>query len=240
MTDDHATNDGASSGLSRSPSRRQILMAGAGAVAAVVLAACGGNDTDSSAAPPTTTGGTGDGPGPTTAAAPTASATTLAPTPACVDDDEPTPEQTDGPFFKANSPEKTDLRTGAGGGTPLDLSGTVVTTACQPVGQAKIEFWQANDAGEYDNSGYTLRGHQFTDAQGRYSVQTVMPGLYPGRTRHIHVKVQAPNSSVLTTQLYFPGESANVSDGIYRSECLVDIKDRAGGKDGAFTFVLNG
>ena len=116
----------------------------------------------------------------------------------------------------------------------------MVTTACQPVGQAKIEFWQANDAGEYDNSGYTLRGHQFTDAQGRYSVQTVVPGLYPGRTRHIHVKVQAPNSSVLTTQLYFPGEPANASDGIYRSECLIDVKDRAGGKDGTFTFVLNG
>jgi protocatechuate 3,4-dioxygenase beta subunit len=240
MTDDHASHDDGSSGLS--PSRRQVLLAGAGALAAVVFAACGGNDTDSSsAAPGTTTAGPGDGPATTAATAPAASATTLAPTPACVDDDdEPTPAQTEGPYFKANSPEKTDLRTGAGGGTPLDLSGTVVTTACQPVGQAKIEFWQANDAGEYDNSGYTLRGHQFTDGQGRYSVQTVMPGLYPGRTRHIHVKVQAPNSSVLTTQLYFPGESANASDGIYRPECLVDIKDRAGGKDGAFTFVLNG
>ncbi len=239
MIDDFSSQD-ASPGLA--PSRRQVLLAGAGALAAVILAACGGGDGDSpTAAPGTTTAGTGDGPGTTTATAPTAGATTLAPTPSCLDDDdEPTPEQTDGPFFKANSPEQTDLRTGAGGGTPLDLSGTVVTTACQPVGQAKIEFWQANDAGEYDNSGYTLRGHQFTDAQGRYSVQTVVPGLYPGRTRHIHVKVQAPSSSVLTTQLYFPGEPANASDGIFRSECLIDVKDRAGGKDGTFTFVLNG
>ena len=208
------------------PSRRQVLFAGAGAMAAIVLAACG-SDCKSTAAPDTTSGG---GPGTTAAGAtPTTArtATTLAPTPSCVDDDEPTPEQTEGPYFKANSPEKTDLRTGAGGGTALDLSGTVVTTACQPVAQAKIEFWQANDAGEYDNTGYTLRGHQFTDAQGRYSVRTVVPGLYPGRTRHIHVKVQAPNSAVLTSQLYFPGEPGNASDGIYRSECLIDIKGTA-------------
>ena len=208
-------------------------------MAAIVLAACG-SDSNSTAAPDTTAGG---GPGTTAAGAtPTtaASATTLAPTPSCVDDDEATPEQTEGPYFKANSPQKTDLRTGAGGGTNLDLSGTVVTTDCQPVAQAKIEFWQANDAGEYDNSGYTLRGHQFTDAQGRYAVQTVVPGLYPGRTRHIHVKVQAPNSAVLTSQLYFPGEAGNASDGIYRSECLIDIKDAGAAKNGTFTFVLNG
>lgn len=223
-----------------SPSRRQVLFAGAGAMAAIVLAACG-NDSKSTAAPGTTAGGapgtTAAGATPTTAAA---TATTLAPTPSCVDDDEPTPEQTEGPYFKANSPQKTDLRTGAGGGTALNLSGTVVTTNCQPVAQAKIEFWQANDAGEYDNSGYTLRGHQFTDAQGRYAVQTLVPGLYPGRTRHIHVKVQAPNSSVLTSQLYFPGEPGNASDGIYRAECLIDIKDAGAAKNGTFTFVLNG
>ncbi|HVF13125.1 MAG TPA: hypothetical protein VM942_00930, partial [Acidimicrobiales bacterium] len=165
---------------------------------------------------------------------------TLAPTPSCDDGDDPTPRQTEGPFFKANSPEQSDLRPGAGGGTALNLSGAVVTTACRPVDRAKIEFWQADAAGEYDNSGYRLRGHQFTDAQGRYAVQTVLPGRYPGRTRHIHVRVQAPNAAVLTTQLYFPGESQNASDGLYRAECLIDVKDAASGKDGTFTFVLNG
>ena len=222
-------------GLTLAPSRRQVLFAGAGAMAAIVLAACGERLATPTAAPGTTAGGRAghDGrrapPPPPRPPPPPPSP----PRPSCVDDDEPTPEQTEGPYFKANSPEKTDLRTGAGGGTTLDLSGTVVTTDCQPVGQAKIEFWQANDAGEYDNSGYTLRGHQFTDAQGRYSVQTVVPGLYPGRTRHIHVKVQAPNSPVLTTQLYFPGEAGNASDGIYRAECLIDIKDaRTGPRTG--------
>jgi protocatechuate 3,4-dioxygenase beta subunit len=233
VVDDHLSGPG--------PSRRQVLFAGAGTLAALLLAACGGGDSESTATPATTTGG---GPGATTGATPTTTgattATTLAPTPSCDDGDEPTPEQTEGPYFKANSPEQAELRSGAGGGTALNLSGTVVTTGCQPVDRAKMEFWQANDAGQYDNSGYTLRGHQFTDAQGRYDLQTIVPGLYPGRTRHIHVMVQAPNGKLLTTQLYFPGEPRNASDGIYRSECLIDIKDTASGKDGTFTFVLNG
>ncbi|HEX7276894.1 MAG TPA: hypothetical protein VF244_05920 [Acidimicrobiales bacterium] len=235
MNDDFSPIEDASG---PAPSRRQVLFAGAGALAAIVLAACGGGDGDSQTAAPDTTAGPSGTTPTTSAATPTTSATaaTLAPTPSCADDDEPTPAQTEGPYFKANSPELADLRAGAGGGTALDLTGTVVTTACQPVGAAKIEFWQADTNGEYDNTGFTLRGHQFTDAQGRYSLKTVVPGLYPGRTRHIHVKVQPANGAVLTTQLYFPGEAGNASDGIYREECLIDLN----GTNGTFTFVLNG
>jgi protocatechuate 3,4-dioxygenase beta subunit len=237
MNDDRVLDDPQSG---PGPSRRQVLFAGAGALAAAVFAACGGGDSESTASPATTGGGPGTTGGgtPTTSGATTA--TTLAPTPSCDDGDEPTPAQTEGPYFKANSPQQADLRSGAGGGTALNLAGTVVTTGCQPVNAAKIEFWQADNAGEYDNSGYTLRGHQFTDAQGRYALQTIVPGLYPGRTRHIHVMVQAPNGKVLTTQLYFPGEPGNASDGIYRAECLIDIRDTSAGKDGTFTFALNG
>jgi protocatechuate 3,4-dioxygenase beta subunit len=64
--------------------------------------------------------------------------------------------------------------------------------------------------------------------------------LYPGRTRHIHVKVQAPGQPVLTTQLYFPGEPRNQQDGIYAEALLLDeYADAAGGKTGAFRFVLD-
>ena len=65
-----------------------------------------------------------------------------------------------------------------------------------------------------------------------------MPGLYPGRTRHVHVKVQAPNQSILTTQLYFPGEARNASDGIYSAELLMTVLDGANGKDATFNFVV--
>ncbi len=211
-------------------SRRAVLLAGAGGLVSAALAACGDRGSD-------TAGQTGQT---TTTAASTgnAAATTLAPTPACADEDDATPSQTEGPYFKPNSPERSDLRSGVTG-TPLVLSGTVVTTACQPVARALVDLWQADDAGDYDNRGFRLRGHVFTDDEGRYRFDTIVPGLYPGRTRHIHVKAQAPNGPVLTTQLYFPGEPQNARDGIFREECVISTEDAAGGKTGTFTFVLD-
>ncbi len=70
--------------------------------------------------------------------------------------------------------------------------------------RALVDLWHADECGEYDNSGFRYRGHVFTDAQGRYRFRTIVPAIYSGRTRHYHVKVQAPRGRVLTTQLYFP------------------------------------
>ncbi len=103
-----------------------------------------------------------------------------------------------------------------------------------------MEFWQANDKGQYDNSGYTLRGHQFTDANGRYQLTTIVPGLYTGRTEHIHVKVQAVNGPVLTTQLYFPGVQSNSRDGIFDPKMLLTIQKNSDGTLlGTYNFVVN-
>ena len=240
-----------SEGTTSDVSRRRVVLGGLGAAAAAVLAACGrdgGSDAAPAAQASTTTAGPA-GSAPTTAAAPAPTAapaqtnnvspaTTLAPTPECRDADDVTPAQTEGPYFKASSPERTNIR-GTAAGTKLVLTGTVVTTDCKPVARALVDFWQADGAGAYDNSGFGFRGHQFTDAQGRYSLESVVPGLYPGRTRHIHVKVQPSGGRVLTTQLYFPGEARNASDGIYRKECEVSMSDAADGKNAAFTFVLN-
>ncbi len=145
----------------------------------------------------------------------------LAATPMIVDADEPTPELTEGPYFTASSPLRRSIVPAGAAGTRFALSGRVLTTAGKPVARALIDFWQCDASGVYDNSGYRFRGHQFTDAKGRYSLATVVPGVYPGRTKHIHVKVQAPRRSVLTTQLFFPGVSGNRADGIYTPECLV-------------------
>jgi protocatechuate 3,4-dioxygenase beta subunit len=231
------------------PTRRKVVLAGLGAAAAAVIAACGRNGTtDTTAAAqsvsttaatsPATTAAAGATTTTARAAATAATTTTLAATAACVDDDDITPEQTEGPYFKPNSPERANIR-GDAAGTKLLLTGTVVTTNCAPVAKALVDVWQADTGGNYDNSGFTFRGHQFTDAQGRYQLETVIPGLYPGRTRHIHVKVQAPGGKILTTQLYFPGEPRNASDGIYRKECEVTISDAADGRNATFAFVLN-
>ena len=163
------------------------------------------------------------------------------PTLACTDgdDDDPTASQTEGPYFKRSSPERASLIGPEIAGTPLVVTGTVMTRSCRPVAGALLDFWQANDAGAYDNAGFRLRGHQFADAQGIYRLETVVPGLYPGRTRHIHVKVQAPNRPVLTTQLYFPGESRNRTDGIFHASLLMQMSDVSGGRQGRFNFVLD-
>jgi protocatechuate 3,4-dioxygenase beta subunit len=63
--------------------------------------------------------------------------------------------------------------------------------------------------------------------------------LYEGRTRHIHVKIQPPNGRLLTTQLYFPREPKNSSDGLFRHELLISAEKSAGLVVGRFDFVLD-
>ena len=198
--------------------RRQLVQAIL-TLPALTLIGCGGSSLASSALP--------------------SSPTSLEPTPACDDgDDDPTPAQTEGPYFKSSSPQRSSLLESGVTGTWLTITGRVLSTSCQPISAAKLDFWQADDSGNYDNSGFRLRGHQFTDADGRYTLQTIVPGLYPGRTRHIHVKAQAPNQSILTTQLYFPNEARNATDGIFSSELLMTVNEVAGGRAATFDFVL--
>jgi protocatechuate 3,4-dioxygenase beta subunit len=157
----------------------------------------------------------------------------LTPTPAC--DDEPTPKQTEGPYWTPDSPERNDFTADGAPGERMTLAGTVVDTACRPVPATLLDFWQCDGNGVYDNTGYKLRGHLYTDGNGAFRLTTVKPGLYPGRTRHFHVKVRAPGHQVLTTQLYFPGEPANRTDGIYRPELEMKVSDAG---QASFTFVV--
>jgi protocatechuate 3,4-dioxygenase beta subunit len=159
-------------------------------------------------------------------------------TPACHDGDAATLAQTEGPFFKPSSPERIELIEAGMAGQPIELVGFVLTRACKPLAGALLDFWQADDQGRYDNSGFRLRGHQFSDAEGRYRLRSIVPGAYVGRTRHIHVKVQPRDGRVLTTQLYFPGESLNRTDGLFRRELLVRTAKNAGWLAGRFDFVV--
>jgi protocatechuate 3,4-dioxygenase beta subunit len=211
------------------------------AAGALWLAACGGDDEpqtqDTSATEPTIA------PEATTSSGSTStggSATPqLAPTAACGDDDEPTVEQTEGPYFTPNSPERTSLLEAGMSGRLLQLSGFVVNTSCEPIENALVDFWHCDDAGEYDNVGYRLRGHQFTDASGAYRLETIVSGVYTGRTRHIHVKVQAPSQPVLTTQLYFPDEPENASDGIFDASLVMGMGVDGEAQTASFQFVLD-
>ena len=159
----------------------------------------------------------------------------LTPTPAC--GEGPTVRQTEGPFFKPSSPERSDLREPGLAGRAVELSGLVLTRSCRPVAGALVDLWHADDRGDYDDRGFRFRGHVYADAEGRYRFRTIVPAVYPGRTRHYHVKVQAPGRPVLTTQLYFPDEPANRRDGLFRRELLMRVAD--GGAAARFDFVLD-
>jgi protocatechuate 3,4-dioxygenase beta subunit len=163
----------------------------------------------------------------------------LAPTPACGDDDAPTLRQTEGPFFKPRSPERSQLREAGAGGVLIELTGFVVSRRCRPIAGVLVDLWHADAKGEYDNSGFRYRGHQFTDANGRYRFSTVRPAVYSGRTAHYHVKVQPRGGRVLTTQLYFPNEPANHRDSLFRKELLMRLARAGEGHVARFDFVLD-
>jgi len=185
------------------------------------------SSTDSSSAPATTASSSNDTSGTSNLACSAGSASASL-----------TPSLTEGPYYKSGSPEQADLYQNGMAGTKLVITGYVYNTNCQPVANAWLDFWQADANGNYDNSGYTLRGHQYTDANGRFQLTTVVPGLYPGRTEHIHVKVQAPNGQIITSQLFFPGVTQNDSDGIYNANLLLSIQETSDGLQGQYNFVV--
>jgi len=174
-----------------------------------------------------------------------AGAPLLAPTPECGDADDlaATVPQTAGPFYTPDTPERRSLLEPGMPGTRLVVTGYVYSTDCQPISGALLDFWQADDAGVYDNQGCRLRGHQFADEDGRFELETIVPGLYPGRTRHIHVIAQAGrpegHQPPLITQLYFPDEPANASDGIFNPALVMDIQEAEDGEVAFFTFALD-
>jgi protocatechuate 3,4-dioxygenase beta subunit len=114
-----------------------------------------------------------------------------------------------GPFYTAGAPERG--RTGDG----LVVAGVVrcvvrSTQECRALSGAKLEWWSANARGEYDDA---HRATQVADSDGRFRYVTDMPGKYPGRPVHVHVKITASGHKILVTQVYpKPGQSAITTD----------------------------
>ena len=151
-----------------------------------------------------------------------------------------TVRQPAGPYYTPNAPFRTNLIEQGTKGTRLILTGQVLDANCQGVGGALLDFWQADTDGDYDNSGYKLRGRLYADAQGYYRLETILPGLYPGRPRHIHVKVNKPGGSGLTTQIYFAGERENQSDSIFHPSLVTTLTTLSdGSKQATFDIVLD-
>lgn len=149
----------------------------------------------------------------------------------------------EGPFFTPNSPLRADL-TGPGlEGTKLEVAGIVYSAAtCLPIAEALLDVWSADHLGAYDDVGFSLRGHQFADGEGRYKLTSILPGHYLNgaqyRPAHIHVKVAAAGHRMLTTQLYFAGDPYNDIDPFIRPSLIMEMADVGGVLRATFHFVL--
>lgn len=161
-----------------------------------------------------------------------------------------------GPFYTANAPEikENKLASASEPGTRLVVSGIVKTLDCSKViSGTSIDIWHANDAGAYDNSGYNLRGITYSNEQGFYVFETILPGKYLNgqtyRPRHIHFKITPPGFPTLITQLYFEGDTdilgdvaASVTSGNFDATSrIIPIVMNANGKyEGTWDIVLDG
>src|SRR5258708_33489056 len=91
--------------------------------------------------------------------------------------------QTEGPYFKTNSPERTSLVDDTVQGTLLTITGQGPAAAGTPVPKPLVDFWQANASGAYDNSGYNLPAHHYTTPTPPHPPPPIIPPLYPAPTR---------------------------------------------------------
>ncbi len=125
-----------------------------------------------------------------------------------------TPSDALGPYYIAGAPVKESLYPAGTPGERLVISGTVYTAGCAGVlSGAEVDVWQADANGEYDFSNQFLgRGKVLTDGNGRYTFETVLPGEYEPRPRHIHIRVFHPDRGELITQLYFEGSVSGAPD----------------------------
>ena len=145
-----------------------------------------------------------------------------------------TPPQTEGPFYPDKLPLDTDndlivlndsLTPGVGEITYL--SGKILGANGEPIRNAVVEIWQADNNGAYlhsESSNGEKRDRNFqgfgrftTGATGEYLFRTIKPVSYPGRTPHIHFGVKVPGQKSFTTQCYIKGHPGNDRDGVYQS-----------------------
>jgi protocatechuate 3,4-dioxygenase beta subunit len=159
--------------------------------------------------------------------------------PPCKADEQPTPAAPQGPEFKPGAPARSSLIEPGVTGTTLVLTGSVKGLTCGPIKRARLDFWQADARGVYDASGYRLRGHELTDDNGRYRLQTIIPGPHDKQAPQLHVKVQPPGKPAFTTRLFFPDQPQNKTDPQFRPELMMTVISGAAGKTATFDIVLN-
>ena len=162
-----------------------------------------------------------------------------------------TPNTVAGPFYRADAPMR-DNGTSISldrKGEPLQVNGRVLSLDGTVLTGALVEVWQPNGEGKYENQEpdlqpeNNLRGRFRTDAQGRFSFSSVMPGGYAlpsdgpvgqlmgrlglglSRPAHIHFRALAAGHERLTTHIFDRADPAIDRDAIFgvKPELLADF-----------------
>lgn len=143
------------------------------------------------------------------------------------------------PLHLANDNDLTQVKgiNGTAAGRVVHVAGQVTDSTCTPIAGATVIIWQASETGRYNHVGdsqnqdfpdprtgkmikrlhdpnFQYWGKCITDANGRYSFKTIIPGFYPAdlangwyRPPHIHFMVLADEHERFVTQMYFRGAS---------------------------------
>lgn len=144
-----------------------------------------------------------------------------------------------GPFFVEDAPEIPiggDI-SGEATGQPCWVEGTVTDTNGNPVPNARIEVWEADDDGFYDvqysDNRVSGRAHLYSDENGKYSFWGLTPTPYPipndgpvgrlleatgrspMRASHLHFMVTSPEHRTLVTHIFVEGDELLASDTVF-------------------------
>lgn len=144
-----------------------------------------------------------------------------------------------GPFFVDDAPSIPIGGDIAGGapGQPCWVEGVVTDTEGNPVPGARIEVWEADEAGFYDvqytDNRVAGRAHLYSDDSGRYSFWGLTPTPYPiphdgpvgqllaatgrspMRASHLHFMVSAPALRTLVTHIFVRGDELLAHDTVF-------------------------
>jgi protocatechuate 3,4-dioxygenase beta subunit len=114
-----------------------------------------------------------------------------------------TPRRSDGGHYRSGAPAKASLVEPGVAGTPLLITGYVLFPDCRTVPDAVLDVWQADADSRYDDEGWRLRGVLRADADGRYAIETIVPGSVDGDPPTVHMKVaEEIGGRIVTSQVY--------------------------------------
>lgn len=141
----------------------------------------------------------------------------------CAAECGPTGATIEGPYYVRNVAPAVDINAHRARGKPMRVSGVVHggVDGKTALAGASVEIWQCDSEGNYHPNGngdvsryrpaeINLRGVTKTDAQGRFSFDSIVPGTYGTRRRHIHWRFEASGHQAVTTQTYWLKDKGSI------------------------------